>query len=351
MRFALDATPLTISSGGLPRYVMELSSALARTSPEDEFLLLSDQDFPLAERANLKRGSRPNGFLERRWWLWGAEKACQRQRVDLFHGTNFAIPYFAHRATILTILDLSPWMNPEWHAGAGRVREHTPRMIRWGRPTMVLTLTEAVRKRVIEHFGLTPDRVAAIPLAAPDEYRPTGSGADRPYFLFVGTLEPRKNIPVLLEAWRKVYRETRVELILAGRRRSDFPEVPAEPGLQILGEVDEAKLPELYSGAVALVYPSLYEGFGLPVLEAMQCGTCVITSRDPAVNEVAGDAAIACDGAAVMASAMRELLGNEGMQREYRERSLRRAAQFSWDSTAKMTRQLYTEAIARFGRN
>jgi alpha-1,3-rhamnosyl/mannosyltransferase len=351
MRFALDATPLTISSGGLPRYVSELSSALARTNPQDEFLLLSDQDFPLTEQSNLKRGSGPGNMLERRWWLWGAEKACEREHADLFHGTNFAIPYRAHRATILTILDLSPWLDPAWHAGAGRVREHTPRMIRWGRPTMVLTLTEAVRKQVIEHFVLAPDRVAAVPLAAPRDYRPWGSGVGKKYFLFVGTLEPRKNVPALIEAWRPVYRETGAELILAGRRRADFREIPLETGLQILGEVDEAKLPQLYSDAIALVYPSLYEGFGLPVLEGMQCGTCVIISRDPSLNEVAGDAAIACDGVAAMTLAMRELLTNEGMRREYRERSLRRAAAFSWEATAKMTRELYREAIARFGRN
>jgi glycosyltransferase involved in cell wall biosynthesis len=353
MRFALDATPLTLSSGGLPRYVSELSSALARTNPADEFLLISDQLFPLTETANLRRAMGPASFLERRWWLWGAERACSRHHVDLFHGTNFAIPYFSKRATVLTILDLSPWMNPEWHGGAGRVRQHTPRMIRWGSPTMVLTLTDAVRKQVIEHFQLAPDRVAAIPLAAPEEFLPTRRARDprKPYFLFVGTLEPRKNIRQLLDAWREVRRETGVELILAGRRRSDFPEIPAEPGLQVLGEVSEASLPDLYSGAIALVYPSLYEGFGLPVLEAMQCGTCVITSRDPAITEVAGEAAMGCDGAVALASAMKELFDSEGMQREYRERSLIRARAFSWESTAKKTRDLYAEAMSRFGRN
>jgi glycosyltransferase involved in cell wall biosynthesis len=353
MRFALDATPLTITSGGLPRYVSELSGALARSYLADDYFLLSDQQFEVRETSNLRKGPGPSNALEERWWLWGVEKACERCDAALFHGTNFAIPYYARRPTVLTILDLSPWMDASWHNGAERVRKHTPRMIRWGRPTMILTLTEAVRTQAIGHFKIAPDRIKAVPLAAPDCYRPTAVPTmppRTPYFLFVGTLEPRKNIPLLLEAWREVRREADVELILAGRYRSDFAHLPAEPGLKVLGEVSEARLPDLYSGAVALVYPSLYEGFGLPVAEAMQCGTCVITSRDPAVLEVAGDAAISGDGVKSLVHAMNELLRNSDMQHEYRERSLRRATCFSWANTARLTHDVYLEAIARFGR-
>jgi glycosyltransferase involved in cell wall biosynthesis len=354
MRFALDATPLTITSGGLPRYVSELSAALARSYSTEDYFLLSDQQFEAQETNNLRKGPGPANALEKRWWLWGVEKSCERCHAALFHGTNFAIPYFARRPTVLTILDLSPWMDASWHNGADRVRKHTPRMIRWGRPTMILTLTEAVRRQAIQHFKIVPERIAAVPLAAPDWYCPAvipRNLGTQPYFLFVGTLEPRKNIPLLLEAWREVRRETDVDLILAGRYRLDFPVIPPEPGLQVLGEVSEASLPELYSGAVALVYPSFYEGFGLPVAEAMQCGTCVITSRDPAVLEVAGSAAIPIEGVTSLVQAMKELLRNPSMRSEYRERSLRRAADFSWTNTARLTHDVYLEAIARFGRS
>ena len=109
----------------------------------------------------------------------------------------------------------------------------------------------------------------------------------------MGTLEPRKNLDMLLEAWREMRRHHAVDLVLAGRRRADAPEIRPEPGLRLAGEVADAELPALYSGALAFVYPSLYEGFGLPVLEAMQCGAPVIASR--AVEEAAGDAAIYAD--------------------------------------------------------
>jgi glycosyltransferase involved in cell wall biosynthesis len=140
--------------------------------------------------------------------------------------------------------------------------------------------------------------------------------------------------------------------VLAGRRRHDFPALPDEPGLQILGEVADADLPRLYSGAVAVIYPSLYEGFGLPILEAMKCGAAVITSRDPAILEVSEEAAIhvRADDTNGWAAGMETLLMNPALLQHRREQSLQRASQFSWSKTAILTREVYVEAIQRFER-
>ena len=158
---------------------------------------------------------------------------------------------------------------------------------------MIVTVSEAVRREVIEHFGVSPDRVRAVPLAASSHFRPMPptSPPPKPFFLCVATLEPRKNIPALIEGWRECRAETDADLVIAGRNRADFEEIAPVEGLHLLGEVPDQELPRLYSDALAFVYPSHYEGFGLPVLEAMQCGCPVITSRDPAVTEVAGGAA------------------------------------------------------------
>ena len=134
---------------------------------------------------------------------------------------------------------------------------------------------------------------------------------DRPYFLFVGTIEPRKNVPALVAAWRPLRNEA--NLVLIGRRREDAPPIQNEPNLECLGAVTDADLPSWYAGATACVYPSLYEGFGLPVLEAMQYGAPVITSKDPAITEIASGAAIQVDSTDIngLTSAMRTVLDQQ----------------------------------------
>ncbi|MGD0772426.1 MAG: glycosyltransferase family 1 protein [Candidatus Solibacter sp.] len=351
MRVAIEAASLSLTSGGLARYTSELSLALGRCFPEDEFFLVSDQPFrmPSPAPANLKCGGGPRNAMERRWWLWGLAREMGRLRADLVHGPDFAVPYLLRRPSVLTLHDLSPWMNQRWHRAAQRVRRRTPVLFELGLATMVITPGEKVRRAAIERFGLRPERVVAVPEAAAHWFRPVEiapAAAAAPYFLFVGTQEPRKNLDLLLEAWREVRRHHAVDLVLAGRRRADAAEIRPEPGLRLAGEVADSELPALYSGALAFVYPSLYEGFGLPVLEAMQCGAPVIASR--AVEEAAGDAAIYAGTRRELAEAMALLASRPDRVAEARQLSLARAREFSWEQTARMTRQVYEEARARY---
>ena len=354
MKVALDATPLTLSSGGLPRYVTELSIALAREFPEDIYFLLSDQPFPMPDRtpANLVRGRQPHSAAERRWWLWGIQNALKQTRAEIFHGTNFEVPYLGSTPAVLTIHDLSPWREKAWqlhthNADADRVRWRTPWLVRMRRARVILTVSDAVRAEVIEHFGIPPDRVRAVPLAASSHFRPLTptSPPQKPFFLFVATLEPRKNVAGLVEGWRESRAETNAELIIAGRNRADFAEIPACEGLHFLGEVTDQELPRLYSDALAFVYPSHYEGFGLPVLEAMQCGCPVITSRDPAVMEVSGGAAIHTSSSHEIAEAMRAIAANPRLRNVLSGCGLQRASVFSWSRTARETRAIYEEVL------
>jgi len=344
---ALDATPLTVPTGGVMRYTLELARALAANYAADEYWLLGDQPFDISSiglvAANLHKGDGPRTAAERRWWLWGLEREMMRRKVELFHGTDFSVPYIPRRPSVITVHDLSPWLFPE---GSNRVRRRVPVLLRARIPTMVVTPSEAVRRAAIARFGLDQERVVTVPLAASSHFRFLEAAAPaRPYFLFVGTLEPRKNIARLIEAWREVRKSLDVDLVLAGRARHDFSPPAPEPGLRILGAVPEEDLPALYSGAVACVYPSLYEGFGLPVLEAMQCGATVITSRDPAILEVSGGAAIHVEATDVraLAEAMRA-------RPRRREESLKRAALFSWTATARGTREVYDVASRLFSK-
>jgi glycosyltransferase involved in cell wall biosynthesis len=349
---ALDATPLTLTSGGLARYVAELSLALAREYPDDTFALLSDQEFSLPSNAPPNLIAGPSDH-DKRWWLRGVGRAIAETGAQLFHGTNFEVPYLGNTPAILTIHDLSPWRDRAWHTGADRVRRRTPWLIRLHRAKLILTVSQAVRQEIVNHFGVPDDQVRAVPLAASKDFRPIpDSQPGRPYFLFVGTLEPRKNLPALIEAWRETKNETGADLWIAGRTREDFVHIPpvhASEGLRYLGEVSDADLPRLYSGALAFVYPTLYEGFGLPVLEAIQCGCPVITSRDPAVGEITGGAgaaaAVHTSSVREIAEAMRSIAADSGTRRELRERGFARASRFSWANTARATHALYEEAL------
>jgi glycosyltransferase involved in cell wall biosynthesis len=343
VRVALDATPLILSSGGLRRYVSELSSALAREFPEDAYTLLSDQPFSLPEGApgNLLHGPVPKG---QRWWLWGVRRAIRETGSELFHGTNFEVPYTGATPAVMTIHDLSPWRNPEWHSEAARVQNRTPWLLRLRRARMVLTVSESVRKEAIGYFGIAADKVRAVSLAASPLFRYSPDcepRPERPYFLFVGTLEPRKNVVALIEAWRATRAETGADLILAGRKRADF----VGGGDEFIGEVPDHELPRLYSQALAFVYPSHYEGFGLPVLEAMQCGCPVITSNDPAITEVSGGAAIHANTPRELVNALRSVAGNPSLRNDMRRAGLNRASCFSWERTARATREVYAEVL------
>lgn len=351
MRVAIEAASLALTSGGLARYTSELSLALARCFPDDEFYLISDQPFqvPAGAPPNLRRGGGPRTAIERRWWLWGITSEMRRLGADLIHGPDFAVPYLARRPSVLTLHDLSPWMDERWHHAAGRVRRRTPVLFELGLATMVITPGDTVRKHAIDRFRLNSDRVVAIPeAAAPWLRRVETAPPERPYFLFVGTLEPRKNVERLVDAWREVRRRHNVDLVLAGRRRDDFPPLAGEPGLRLAGEVEDSELAALYSGALAFVYASAYEGFGLPVLEAMQCGACVIASS--AVAEAGGDAAVYADSEAELAEAMVRAASQPEWVADRRARSLARAALFSWERTARATYEVYQEARRRFGK-
>jgi glycosyltransferase involved in cell wall biosynthesis len=176
----------------------------------------------------------------------------------------------------------------------------------------------------------------------------------RPYALFVGTLEPRKNLPLLIEAFAEVRRRLDAQLLIAGPRgwldepifaahaRSDLGDA-----VRFLGRLDEHDLAVLYSHAGVFVLPSLYEGFGLPVLEAMACGAPVVSSNAGPLPEVAGDAAVLLppEDPAAWAEAIGQVLGSPGLAEDLRRRGFRRARMFSWQRAARQTREVYREAL------
>lgn len=330
LRVALDATPLAVPFGGIRRYTAELACALAARFPEDTYHLLSDQSFEMPCRArNLSPGGGPRTAIERRWWTFGLPIEMRRLGIELFHGTDFAAPYLPLRPSVTTVHDLSPWRPESADQTSLRVRRRTALLLRFRMATMVITPSDAVRRELLTRFPIAAERVVAIPLAASNMFRPAvGPERARSYFLAAGAANRRKNLATVEAAALEI------------RDRADLVFVDGVP---------DGELPALYSGALAFLYPSLYEGFGLPVLEAMQCGAMVIASKDPAVTEVAGGAAVQVEATDVRgwAEAMTAAL-NAAHRAGWRSRGLARAAQFSWERTAELTREVYEEARRRF---
>lgn len=327
LRVALDGTPLAGEPGGIRRFTEELLAALGRHFPEDEYAALSDQLEP-----------KPEG-LDRRWWMVGLDRRLRREGFQVFHGTDFAVPYLSRVPAVMTVHDLSPWTRPS--AASERVRERAGWLLRLRRPRYVHTPTEAVRREVMDYFGWPGERVVAIGLAAPERFQPVAREPREPYFLYLGTLEERKNLEVLGVALERLWaRGCRVPLWLAGRRRDGFA-LRQQQGVVELGWQPEERLPELLSGALAVVYPSHYEGFGLPVLEAMQCGAAVVASPVAAHREVAGEAVLYATTAEEWALALERLAVDEAWRRERGALGRQRAQEFSWARTAAAMRELY----------
>ncbi len=348
---ALDATPLSVPLAGIGRYTAELARHLAAAHPESQVTLLSDQPFmEPAGPPNLHSDPRPARAWERRWWSVGLPLRLRRLRASLFHGTDFAVPFYASSPAVLTIHDLAPFRFPH----NPRVARRLPGAAR--RARAIIVPSERMKQEVVAELRLPDDKVFVTPLAAASCFRPGSAsvGRQRPYVLFVGTIEPRKNLVRLLNAFARLNWPD-VKLVLAGRRAWGWEEVEArihELGLQsrveIAGHVPDEELADLYRGAAVFVYPSLYEGFGLPVLEAMACGAPVVTSKDTAPADVCGDAAWLVDphSEEEIREAIEATLKNPTLAATLGRRGLARAAEFSWTRTAELTWQVYESALS-----
>jgi alpha-1,3-rhamnosyl/mannosyltransferase len=287
--------------------------------------------------------------------------ACSRQGFDLYHEPNF-IPFDCDLPTIITIHDLSVLLHPEWHP-ADRVRAYE-RHFEHGlsRAAHLITDTHFLRRQVIEQLGILPNRVTAVPLGVGEEYgsaTPAEIAAvrrqfDLPerYLLFVGTIEPRKNLAMLIRAYCDLpcaLRDT-CPLVLAGSwgwKSNDVADVYRNEGkakgVRRLGYVTDELLPALYAGARALVYPSLYEGFGLPPAEMLGCGGAVIASTADVHREVLGSVGhlLHPHDRTGWRNAMSRAITDDGWLAMVCRGAQARAAQFTWERCAAGTAAVY----------
>jgi glycosyltransferase involved in cell wall biosynthesis len=346
MRVTIDATPALLRSAGVKTYTYHWVNHLRRQAGADEiraFPFLNDfgtleheastvGPWRTLPRLALIYCFNRTGLPPIDWMLRGS---------DIFHASNQVRCVPRHAKLTATLHDLTCWLMPELHTAANvrADRGFADSILR--RAGGLIAVSENTRQDAIRLLGIAPEKIETIYSGvAPEYFEARATSRARPYVLYVGTIEPRKNLDTLLDAWRQLRPEFResYDLVVAGphgwRSEKTLARIRAEAAY--LGYVPEADLPGLVAGATAFVYPSLYEGFGFPVVQAMAVGVAVLTSNTSCLPEIVGDAALLADprSAAEIACGLTRLLESESLRDHLAERGRVRARQFTWENCA-----------------
>jgi len=364
----LDLSAAVHHRAGLGRYAESLARALVATHPNRYGLFYNREQGiePLAGLEHLPTRTIALGYKPWRMLVWLGQLARTDldrwfPNAELFHATEHLLLPLRTIPTVLTVHDLIFRHLPAHHKPLNRWYLNLTLPLYCRRANHVIAVSECTRRDLIAAYDLPPENITVIPEAADPRFRPQPPetvaavraryGLPERCLLCVGTIEPRKNLTRLLAAFESIHAERLTDgLVIVGKRGwlyGDFfaalEQSPVRDAVIFPGYVPDADLPAVYAGAQALVFPSLYEGFGLPVLEAMACGTPVVASRVSSIPEVGGEAALYFDPADVegMVETIRRLLRDADLQDRMRTQGLAQAAQFSWKRAATETKAVY----------
>lgn len=369
-KFVLDGRTATEHFPGIGRYVINLARAMAPLMKEgDRLLLLRDPTasswWSLAEAVPrhvevVNVAISPFSLQQQ----WAVPRLLHLLQADMYHSPYYLMPYRTGVPTVLTVYDLIPLLFPQHVSVRARwlFRWATALAMRTSRH--VLTISEATRQDLLSTFRLPAARVTAIPLAVdpciflPPQAEVHGMrrkyALPKDYVLYVGINKPHKNLTGLIDAWaqllHQLHRRGSMQLVIAGAWDPRYPEprdqaksLGLSKAVRFLGPVPEDDLRALYGGATLFVFPSLYEGFGLPALEAMACGAPVVCSAIPSLQEIVGEGALLTDprDTQTLAETMQLALDSVKLREQLREKGLAQARKFSWIRTAQQTLAVY----------
>ncbi len=363
--YILDARTASARFPGIGRYVRNLSSALTPLLAADEQLtLLGNTASGEASQPGAKTYPVPVSPFDISQ-QWRIPLLLRRLRADgpaLYHSPYYVMPYRPGLPTVLTFYDITPLRYPRSVSGKARLFFRLASTLALRAASHVAAISEATRDDLIRYFSVPTAKVSVTPLAADSRFQPQPAseinrarekyGLPARFVLYVGINKPHKNLPGLIDAYAQLAAAHAPPLVIAGVWDERYPQARqrAEQNqlgdrVRFLGAVDEGDLPALYGAASLFVFPSLYEGFGLPVLEAMACGTPVACANTASLPEMVGRAGRLFDphSVAEIRDAMAELLEDSSQRVELSERGVARASEFSWQATAAATLRCYRE--------
>ncbi len=377
LKVCLDLSPTVHHHAGLGRYAYELLLALAEAARENIYSIFYNNPRQARVAPSLHGFPAYTTPLSYKPWRLSALLAhfarLSQDRlfpgVDIFHATDHLLPRFFRIKSVFTLHDLIFLFHPETHKPLNRwfLALMMPRFLRAA--DAIIAVSECTKRDAVRHYGIPEEKITVIYEGVSPRFRPADPetvravrakyGLPERFILYVGTIEPRKNLTALLEAYAALLsRNTRyaARLVIVGKKGWLYEgffrrlrELGLEERVHFTGYVPDEDLPALYSAATLFVFPSLYEGFGLPVLEAMACGTPVVCSGTSSLPEVAGDAALLVDPTDIpaLAAAMERALTDEALRASLRARGLERARRFTWEEAARQTITIY-RSVWRF---
>ncbi len=363
----LLAPPGTYRAAGISGYIAGLLCHLPQAAPQFRFTAWMPQarDGCGGVEQVVTGGSEEQVIRRIFWEQVSLPRQARRLRVDMVHGPAFSVPALGPVPAVVSIPDLSFRLFPGYHPRGRRLYLDLITRLSLARARAVIAISESTKRDVCRMYGVDDARVHVTRLGVGDEFvalSPAEREAFRsrsgvgPFIYYQGTLEPRKNLLTLVEAYRRL-REggwQEQQLVLGGAPGWGYEgirEAVRRHGLEeqvvFLGYVPPAESPGWYAAADLFVYPSAYEGFGLPALEAMACGTAVVTANTSSLPEVVGDAGVMVrpGDAEALAEAMMHLLGNPTLRAELGAAGAARAREFTWAATATATAEVYTKCL------
>jgi len=385
MRIGIDARFLTHPQlGGFKTYTRNLIAALAEVDGENEYVLYLDR----APDAQTALPDRPNftaqivpGEMPMLGVLWREQVSLvfrvARDKLDLLHSPCLTAPLCSPCRTLVTIHDMI-WRYPQQFAN-GAALSIKRRLMQWyyrrvpewvaQRAAAVITVSQAAKESIVQHLGIVADQIVVTHEAASSLYHPVGDPRQivavqqkyqlpERFILAIGSADPRKNLRGLLRAYASLPKSLRVQhrLTIVWTHNFLAPTITAEANtlglggqIQFLERVPNDDLALLYNAAALFVFPSFYEGFGLPLLEAMACGTPVVAANNSSIPEIVGEAALLIEAKDVLgiAAAMTQVLTDDALRQHLIEKGLKRAAGFSWARCASETVGVYKKVVAR----